>query len=151
MLERLFQVLQRHWLLLATILVFLILADPTTTQRRFADAVQAARTSVAAGKFDAGLGYLETARSIYPGSDSVHLAAAQLALTMGEPTLARTSLAGLSAMGRLSRAAGCIAARVDLLEMSNPGLDWSDLLTLCPESIEELKFYASNLGARWVA
>jgi tetratricopeptide (TPR) repeat protein len=145
-LERLFQVLQRRWLLLATILVFLLLADPTPTQRRLVDAVRAARTSVAAGKIDVGLDYLEAASSIYPGSDHIHLAAANLALTMGEPNPARTSLASLSATGHRSRPARCLAARVDLLEMSAPDLDWTDLLAQCPGSSFELKSYASKVA-----
>ncbi len=130
--ERLLQVLQRRWLVLGTVLVFLILADPTPTQRKLADAVRAARTSVAAGKIEAGLNYLDAARTIYPGSDSIHLAASSLALAAGEPGRARTSLASMSAVGRNDQPARCLAARADLLDMTPPSLDWTDLLALCP-------------------
>jgi len=146
--ERFIQVLQRRWLLLVAILVFLIITAPSPTPRLLVDEILGATMSVAAGRIEPGLEHLDTVLRIQPGLDQAALAAADLALEAGDPMRARVYLQQIPFNPKYLGRTTCLAARADLIGLARPGLTWVELLERCPEAHIELAVYAANLASQ---
>ena len=139
--------LQRRWLLLIGILVFLIITAPSPTPRLLIDEIIGAKTSVAAGRIEAGLDQLDAVLSIQPGLDPVAFAASNLALTAGDPIRARAYLQRVPLNPEYLGTIACLSARADLIALDRPQLAWVQLLEKCPEAHNELVGYAQYLAS----
>jgi tetratricopeptide (TPR) repeat protein len=143
-LETLLEILQRRWLLLLSIFMFLLATMPGPVPHLIVDPIHQTETAAASGHIEAALDHLQKALTIQPQLRSLSLEGAQLALLINQPQQAKAYLADLPQEIRMTNEANCLEDRTNLQFLEAPVGGWDGLLERCPAARTDLERFAAQ-------